>query len=118
MQIIKQWSYITTGYLNLGNLSKVQKSIWEAHGKWYNLGLELGITPTSLDSIGLANPQKPEDCFRAMLSQWLRKHQATWRALAEALSSPPVGYGLLAEQIQLESERCDSAQWQRIIKMM
>ena len=68
--------------------------------QWYNLGLGLHITPDSLDAIELANTGKPDRCFRATLTQWLREHQApTWRALAEALRSPSVGLSHLAQQI-------------------
>ena len=103
--------YITTDYLSLNDLGKVQNSIWDAHGKWYNLGLGLNITPDILNTIKQDNAHKTEDCFTAMLTQWLREHrQPTWRALAEALSSRSVGYGHLAEQILQESEGCDPAQ--------
>ena len=68
--------------------------------QWYNLGLELEITPDSLDAIELANTGKPDRCFRAVLTQWLREHhRPTWTALAEALRSPAVGLSHLAEQI-------------------
>ena len=74
--------------------------MWEARVKWYNLGLGLDITPGSLDAIELANLQKPDRCFRVMLTQWLREyHRPTWSALAEALKSPSVGYSQLGEQI-------------------
>ena len=68
--------------------------------QWYNLGLGLDITPDSLDAIEVANTGKPDRCFRAMLIQWLREHhRPTWSALAEALRSPSVGRGHLAQQI-------------------
>ena len=68
--------------------------------QWYNLGLGLHITPDSLDAIKQDNAHKTEDCFRAMLTQWLRDgHQPTWSALAEALRSPSVGLSHLAQEI-------------------
>ena len=74
--------------------------MWEARTQWYNLGLELDITPDSLDAIELANGQNPDRCFRAVLTKWLREHERpTWRVLAEALRSPSVGQSHLAEQI-------------------
>ena len=41
------------------------------------------------------------DCFRAMLSQWLKRTlpRPTWNALAEALRSRSVGLSHLAEEI-------------------
>ena len=68
--------------------------------QWYNLGLELDITPDTLDAIEQANILNPDRCFRAMLTKWLREHkQPTWSALAEALESPSVGLSHLAQEI-------------------
>jgi hypothetical protein len=92
--------FCTLGCLGPNDLRNVQRIIWEARTQWYNLGLELDITPDSLDSIELANPQKPDRCFRAMLTKWLREHQRpTWSELAEALRSPSVGLSHLAQEI-------------------
>ena len=66
---------------------------------WQNLGLALDITLDTLEVIKQDNT-KTEDCFRAMLIQWLRDgHQPTWNALAEALKSPSVRRSHLAEKI-------------------
>ena len=74
--------------------------MWEARTQWYNLGLDLDITPDSLDAIEQANGQNPDRCFRAMLTKWLREHeQPTWSALAGALRSPSVGQSRLSEKI-------------------
>ena len=90
----------TSGYLGLSDLRRVQNTLWEARTQWYNLGLDLDIGPDSLDSIELANSGKPDRCFRAMLTKWLREHhRPTWSALAEALRSPSVGLSHLAEDI-------------------
>ena len=91
---------ITTGHLSSNDLQKVQRIIWDARAQWYNLGLELDITPDSLDALELAYARMPDHCFRAMLTQWLREHpKPTWSALAKALKSPSVGYSHLAEEI-------------------
>ena len=85
--------------LRINDLRKVQRAIWDARTRWYNLGLELEITPDTLDAIKQDNANKTEDCFRDMLTKWLREHQPTWSALAEALRSPLVGLNDLAEEI-------------------
>ena len=79
----------------------MQNSILEARTQWYNLGLGLEITSDSLDAIELANMGKPDRCFRAMVTQWLRQDspRPTWSALAEALRSPSVGLSHLAQEI-------------------
>jgi hypothetical protein len=92
---------VTLGCLGPNDLRKVQRILWDARTQWYNIGLELDISPDTLDSIQLANQQNPDRCFRAMLTKWLREHQRpTWSALAEALSSPSVGLSHLAEEIR------------------
>ena len=97
--------YLESDCLGPNHLRKVQRILWEARTQWYNLGLELDITPDSLDSIELANSGKPDRCFRAMLTKWLREHQRpTWSALAEAVRSPSVGLSHLAEEIQKQAK--------------
>ena len=83
------------------DLRKVQRAAWDARAKWYNIGLELEIDPGTLDAIK-ANNEDVEDRFRAMLTTWLKMVQPkpTLAALAEALQSPTVGFGHLAERIQ------------------
>ena len=86
--------------LNTSDLRKVQRAAWEARAKWYNIGLELDIDQATLDVIE-GNNKNIDDSFRAMLTAWLKMVQPkpTLAALAEALQSPTVGYGHLAEQI-------------------
>ena len=83
------------------DLRKVQRATWEARVKWYNIGLELDIDPGTLDTIKNDNDNS-DDRFRAMLKTWLKMVQPkpTLAALAEALQSPTVEFGHLAEQLQ------------------
>ena len=93
-------NFCTVDCLGPNDLRKVRDSVWEARVQWYDLGLELDISPDTLDAIEVANGQNPDRCFRAMLTKWLREHERpTWRALAEALRSPSVGQSNLAEEI-------------------
>ena len=97
----QQYPYLcNTGALGTSDLRKVYKAAWDARTKWYNVGLELDIDTATLDSIK-ANNDNVEDRFRAMLTTWLRavNPRPTLAALAEALRSPTVGCGHLAEQI-------------------
>ena len=74
---------------------------WKARAKWYNIGLELEIDPGTLNVIE-GNDKNIDNCFRVMLTTWLKMVQPkpTLAALAEALQSPTVGFGHLAEQVQ------------------
>ena len=82
------------------DLGKVQNTAWESRAKWYNIGLALEIDPGTLDVVQVNN-RDVDDCFRAMLATWLKmvRPKPTLAALAEALQSPTVGFGHLAEQI-------------------
>ena len=92
--------FCTLDCLGPNDLRRVQNTLWEARTQWYNLGLGLDISPDSLDTIELANSGKPDRCFRAILTKWLREHKRpTWNALAEALRSPSVGLSHLAEEV-------------------
>ena len=88
------------GVLTIKDLRKIQRATWEARVKWYNIGLELEIDPGTLDTIKTDN-ENSDNRFRAMLTIWLKMVQPepTLAALAEALQSPTVGFGCLAEQV-------------------
>ena len=83
------------GILTIEDLREVQDTVWEARSQWYNIGLGLGLSVGTLETIQ-CNNRKYEDCFRDMLSKWLKKAnpRPTWSALAEALESPSVDYSL------------------------
>ena len=101
----------TVGCLSIDNFGDVLESVWEARSKWYNIGLKLGISASTLDSIGKATNQNPDDCLTAMIKDWLRngKPKPTWAAVAKALKSPMVGYEYLAEQLLQQNTSTDTA---------
>jgi hypothetical protein len=85
-------------YLTSNDIREVQKQVWEARVKWYNIGIELGIDVNDLKVIKHgANHHDIDNCFTDMLVIWLRQRRPTWEALANALRSEPVGYPQLAE---------------------
>ena len=79
----------------------ILRTTWEARGKWFSIGLELGIGLDSLKTIEMSYLSKIDDCFREVIMQWLKMARPvpTLAALANALCSPIVGFGPLAEQI-------------------
>ena len=89
------------GFLDINDLVKVLRAVWEARAKWYTIGLELGIAPDTLDSIKGSAKDNIDDCITAMIKDWLNNGnpRPTWAALAKALRSPIVGYGRLAKQL-------------------
>ena len=86
--------------LNVEHLTAVRSKVWDARAKWYDIGLELGIDPGTLDAIK-SNNDNVEDRLREMLRKWLNKIDPppTNSQLAKALESRSVGYCHLAEQI-------------------
>ena len=87
--------------LTEADLADVQRALWDGRAKWYNLGLELGLVPGTLDAIQQTNGNNVDNCFRSMLKEWLRKTERvpTWSSLARALREQPVGLGELAQRL-------------------
>ena len=56
---------------------------------WKNVGIELGLELTILNTIEKDHPLQSEDCFQAMIDKWLRLtgDNATWKALEVALTN-------------------------------
>ena len=91
----------TIGYLEIKDLRIVQKAVWDARSKWYDVGVELLVSPDTLDAIKENERYVCESCFREMLKEWLRRTEPrpTWTELAKALKSPVIGYGHLADEL-------------------
>ena len=79
----------------------MQRAVWDTRAKWYDVGVELLISPDTLDAIEENKRGICEAYFREMLKEWLRrpKPHPTWAELAEALRSPMIGYGHLADKL-------------------
>ena len=86
-------------YLNTENLGKVQNLLWKARTQWYNLGLELGINEETLKVIKRNYPDE-DDCYREMLSKWLKTVKPTWEGVLVALTQPSVGCDHVAEKVR------------------
>ena len=87
--------------LNTSDLSKVRNEALSAAAKWYDIGLELGMTADDLDVIQKANDD-PKVCLREMLRQWLSgmDPESSWEGLIAALRKPVVNYPALASEIE------------------
>ena len=87
--------------LILANLGKLQDSLWNARTKWFNLGLCLEIDEETLKMLKQNYPNG-DDCFREMLSKWLKTVNPTWEKLLAALTRPSVDCGHVAAKIRQE----------------
>ena len=88
--------------LSSEDLSKVFSTLYEARTNWRNIGLGIGIDPTTIEAIGIKNRDDVNDCFRELLLTWLRKgsSKCTWATLASVLKSETVGLGWLSEEVR------------------
>ena len=83
------------------DLASVQDVVWEGRAKWYNIGLQLGLTAGTLDAIQQTNNNHTDHCFTTTLKEWLRRDDLhpSWDSMARSLRAPSVGLGHLAEQL-------------------
>ena len=87
--------------LTVDDLASVQRAVWEGRAKWYNIGLEFGLSAGTLDAIKLGNQSNPDDCFTETLKLWLRgsAKPPSRSCLERSLRTQTVGLGHLAEQL-------------------
>ena len=101
--------YTEPACLSSDNLRVVYKELFEARAKWRRIGLELNLTPGTLDAIEQRNAI-PGDRLERVLIEWLNKGTGTWRELVDALFSVPIGEINLAKQ--LEQKYCSEGKLQ------
>ena len=93
--------YIAPGLLTIKNLSEVRDALWNARSKWMDIGIELGIAKSDLDSIQESSRGDPSECLTSVVSLYLENHTSrSWSEIVEALKSPYVGFGYLADQLE------------------
>ena len=67
--------------------------------KWYDLGLELNIFPSSLDNIQKSFMDN-NDCLREAIKIYLKQLGSTWEKIVAALRAPSIKNDQLAEDIE------------------
>ena len=68
----------------------VKSALWDVREKWKDLGVELSVTQTTLDSIDIAQRGDSGSCLREILAVWLKGSGAgdtprTWSSIITAL---------------------------------
>ena len=88
--------------LGTDDLKEVRNCIWDAQVKWFHLGVELGLRPSSLAAIRTKFRDDPAECFSQMLMDWLAGQglEPTWKNLSFALKALPVNHPALAKVIE------------------
>ena len=90
MLFIKQ----LTGIQQLNDVLELLKKFGFSETRWFKLGLALGLSKTTLDTIKADHPQDTHQCVIECLSKWLKradgvdsKGGATWDSLSTGLRS-------------------------------
>jgi len=66
---------------------------------WYQLGVQLGLTPGTLSTIQMNYPRDAQRCKSEVLLSWFRNTpHVSWLKLAQALEA--MGHRVLAESLK------------------
>ena len=77
-------------YTGISDLYMVNTSLVRVVSKWQDLGLSLGLSPSSLEVIEAEHPRDTSRCMTETLAAWLQRQGRTipsWWALVTALES-------------------------------
>ena len=104
--------FCLSDHLGVDDLVAVQRKLFAVNTEWYNVGLELGLHASTLDSIYAKYSGDPSQCFRHVLKEWLKgvNPPPTWQAMINALESPTVAQYQVAKQIRTEIPQAISMQ--------
>ena len=91
---------LTSGYLVPQDLQEIRFKCWEARSKWIDIGIELKLEKGDLEALKRSNKDDVDTCFTEMLYLWLKKDPRATDLIA-ALKQPAVGFGHLAEKLQV-----------------
>ena len=73
------------GKLSLDDLAKITEDVHDAVDKWHNIGIQLGLHESELQSIE-SNYPRQNDRLREMIYKWLQNKVATWGKMVSARS--------------------------------
>jgi len=98
---VPQFEEVDDRVLTTDDLNQVRAAIIDAAPKWHSIGEILGLRPSTLKLIKVANFDDVEFCLNAVLAHWLNqdylvtKHgQPTWRKLLTTIADPAGGDNL------------------------
>ena len=83
------------------DLLNVMEELADVRAKWYNIGLGLGVSVGTLNSIN-TDHNNTSDCLRATLMKWLNAYSPppTWNKVVEALRTKTVDEAKLAAHLE------------------
>ena len=69
--------------------------------KWWEVGLQLGMTPSDLENLRAVYGGNSLRCFSMIFESWKEKTRiCSWAAIITALEAPLVGETRLAEELK------------------
>ena len=82
-------------------LKDIQNELREVTAaKWYQLGVQLGISPATLSTIASDYPLDAQRCMTEVILWWLQNApECSWAKLAQAVEAMG-GYAALAERLR------------------
>ena len=91
------WSALFLVALELKEIQNALRDVPPA--KWYQLGVQLGVTPDTLSTIECNHPRDVQRCKSEVLLWWLKNAEViSWDNLAQALEG--IEYGDLADKLR------------------
>ena len=88
------------------DLATVLNELFPCRAKWHNLGIQLRVDVSTLDSFK-AQYDDPSDKLREVLKSWLATGEnPTWRVIVETLKSPVIEEARLAMKLQQKYCTC------------
>ena len=83
--------------LTVDDLRVLMKELNDVCAKWYNIGVQLGVSVGTLDAIE-KQYRDPSDCLRKTLTTWLKSSTPGWTNVVDALNI--VGEARLAAELE------------------
>ena len=83
----------STADLGEYEFNEIQTLVWEARGRWWNIGIQLCFSTGDLEAIEINHVKNCGRCFTNLLTDWIQRNNpiATWKALINALTARTVG---------------------------
>ena len=78
----------------------IQNELKEMTAEWYQLGVQLEISPTTLNTLERDHPHDARRCMIEVINRWLQNiPECSWAKLAKAVEAVG-GYAVLAEELR------------------
>ena len=94
--------------LTIDSLKYVQEALFDVRNSWYDIGVQLNVSPTTLDNIKTQSDSN-SDCLREMLKVWLKGLDCSWKVIVAALNSKVLREKTGALATEIEKEYCTEA---------